>query len=197
MIGRLKGIFLGEYDEASIVIDVHGVGYVVRTVPFEEPARTGEEMELFIHTTVREDALDLYGFPARTSLEFFKLLMSVSGIGPKTALSIMSVADTASLQRAIAAGDLVSLTKLYGIGKKNAERLIVELKDKLIKQMRQGIVAMAPSGTSSDTDILEALEALGYTTTESRRALQSVPDTGLEMRERLASVLKQLGAPKR
>lgn len=195
MIGRLAGTYAGAMEEGCILVDVRGVGYVVRMTPFEQTPNEGDSLELFIHTAVREDAIDLYGFPSRRSLSFFKLLMSVSGVGPKSALSIISSADTPSLARAIAAGDLPTLIKVFGIGKKTAERLVVELKDKAGK-MAISETAGTPAHGSSDADILEALEALGYSVAESRRALQSVPDTGSDMRERLAAVLKQLGKPR-
>ncbi len=196
MIGKLTGTFGGSTDENSILIDVRGVGYVVHTPLQEMLPPEGEPLELYIHTAVREDAIDLYGFPTKSALSFFKLIMSVSGVGPKTALSIMSGADIPSLRNAIARGDLAMLTKMYGIGKKSAERLVVELKDKITKQdLSEGRTA-TPRDHSSDTDLLEALEALGYSTAESRRALQSTPDTGGDMRQRLAAILKQLGTPR-
>jgi Holliday junction DNA helicase RuvA len=115
--------------------------------------------------------------------------MSVSGIGPKTALGILSTAPVSSLQRAIAAGEASVLTRTFGIGKKNAERLVVELRDKIIVVAQKGDVA--PGG---DTEILEALVSLGYSTGESRKALQSVGGDVSGMRERLASALRNLGS---
>lgn len=121
MIGRLSGAFAGTTPDGAALVDVGGVGYAVRlpaqAVLTLEP---GARVMFHIHTAVRDDAIDLYGFLAEDELVFFKQLMGVSGIGPKTALGIMGVADVSALKRAIAQGDAATLTKLYGIGKKSA-----------------------------------------------------------------------------
>ncbi len=126
-------------------------------------------VSLYIHTAVREDAIDLYGFPTEDELSFFKQLMSVSGIGPKTALGILNTADVGTLRRTIAQGDLVSLTKVFGIGKKSAERMVVELRDKLqLEQTARGEVG----GSGTDGEVIEALMALGYSASEARGAIK-------------------------
>src|SRR3989344_4341130 len=115
MIGKLTGIYAGEAGGSAILVDAPGVGYEGRVPPADiadAKLREGDPIELFIHTAVRDDAIDLYGFPSREELSFFKLLMSVSGIGPKTALGILTVADVPSLKRAAAAGDASVLTKV-------------------------------------------------------------------------------------
>jgi len=191
MIGKLTGRLEGTGADGVVCIEVGGVGYVVRTPLFalavlRESGRT--DISLFIHTAVREDAIDLFGFPTEAELAFFKQLMSVSGIGPKTALGIMSVADTATLKAAIARGEASALTKVFGIGKKNAERLVVELRDKLTQQEKNN---PSPLGASPDVEVLEALVALGYRAEEARVALKD--SAGVDARERLAAALKQLG----
>ncbi|HEX8993777.1 MAG TPA: Holliday junction branch migration protein RuvA [Candidatus Paceibacterota bacterium] len=196
MIGKLSGIFAGTTSDDSILIDVRGVGYVVHTPKVDETPAEGSPLELYIHTAVRDDAIDLYGFPSRGALQFFKLLMSVSGVGPKTALAIMGSADIPSLRNAIARGDVAALTKLYGIGKKSAERLVVELKDKVLKEVDASETGAIVQDSAQDSDLLEALEALGYSTAQSRRAIRETPNTGGDMRERLAAILKQLGTPR-
>ena len=198
MIGKLAGRYAGEAGNGAILLDANGVGYEVRVPPadiIDAELREGDPLELFIHTAVRDDAIDLYGFPTREELSFFKLLMSVSGIGPKTALSILTVADVPSLKRAVAAGDATVLTKVYGIGKESAERIIVELKDKLAKE--QVLSGDVTDGVhiSAETDVLEALEALGYSAAESRRALKAVPRDTTDVRQKLAAALKELGTP--
>ncbi len=198
MIGKLAGRYAGEAGNGAILLDANGGGYEVRVPPadiIDAELREGDPLELFIHTAVRDDAIDLYGFPTREELSFFKLLMSVSGIGPKTALSILTVADVPSLKRAVAAGDATVLTKVYGIGKKSAERIIVELKDKLAKE--QVLSGDVTDGVhiSAETDVLEALEALGYSAAESRRALKAVPRDTTDVRQKLAAALKELGTP--
>lgn len=191
MIGRLTGVMAGRQGDGTIVIEVGGVGYCVR-VPLAFALSEGERLSLHIHTAVRDDAIDLYGFPAEEDLSFFRLLMSVSGVGPKTALSIMGVADAMALKRAIASGDAAALHKVFGIGKKSAERIVVELKDKL--QLETGTTATAGvSGT--DGEVIEALMALGYTATESRKALKEIGSgTGEGVKERLGAALRQLGS---
>ncbi|MDE2213171.1 MAG: Holliday junction branch migration protein RuvA [Patescibacteria group bacterium] len=195
MIGKLNGVFAGDAGGGTILIDVAGVGYEVR-VPASDLAdtslREGDPVELFIYTAVREDSIDLYGFHTSEELSFFKMLLGVSGIGPKTALGILSIADVPSLERAIGAGDASILTKVYGVGKKSAERIVVELKDKLGKKV---IRSGARVGSPSDMEVLEALESLGYSIPEGRAALQHVPEEASGVRERLAAALKYLGAP--
>jgi holliday junction DNA helicase RuvA len=197
MIGKLTGQFQGMAQENQLLIDVSGVGYIVRVAPgtAAECPPHGSPISLFIHTAVREDAIDLYGFPTMQELSFFKLLTSVSGVGPKTALGILTVADVPSLSRAVAHGDASVLTKVYGIGKKSAERIVVELRDKLAKSQEMEGVAAEFQGAGADSDVLAALEGLGYSASESRAAVRSVPKTVTGVRERLALALKNLGTP--
>jgi Holliday junction DNA helicase RuvA len=194
MIGKLTGRLSSSGTSGEVLIEVGGVGYCVRTplLALDILKNSGAEVSLFIHTAVREDALDLYGFPTQEELAFFKQLMSVSGIGPKTALGILNVADVHSLKRAIAAGDATTLTKVFGIGKKSAERLVVELRDKIV--LDSAGYSDASVGATSDGEVVEALIALGYRADESRRALKET--TGTSVNERLSGALKYLGAAK-
>ena len=196
MIGRLTGQFGGIAAENSLVVDVGGVGYVVRVPlavlePLSKHSTVGTlgQLSLYIHTAVREDAIDLYGFPTEAELGFFKQLMGVSGIGPKTALGIFDKAEVVGLQRAIRSGDMATLTNAFGITKKLAERLIVELRDKIKMELSQ---ERPVAGASNDGEVIEALMALGYSASESRAALKPVP-LGGEMRERLAQALRTIG----
>jgi Holliday junction DNA helicase RuvA len=193
MIGKLTGRFGGTTPEGAVLVEVGGVGYVAR-VPLFALATLREqafgEISLFIHTSVREDALDLYGFPTEDELSFFKQLMSVSGIGPKTALGILNVSDVSTLRRNIAAGDAAALTKVFGIGKKSAERIVVELRDKLAKEQ----TARGESIKGDDTEIIEALVALGYSLVEARGALKAIDSSKkLSTNERISAALKALG----
>ncbi|HEY5383075.1 MAG TPA: Holliday junction branch migration protein RuvA [Candidatus Paceibacterota bacterium] len=195
MIGKLTGRFGGTTSDGAVLIEVGGVGYVARVPLFSLDTlrlRAMEEISLFIHTRVAEDALDLYGFPTEDELLFFKQLMSVSGIGPKTALGILNISDVATLRRAIAAGDAAALTKVFGIGKKSAERLVVELRDKLaLEQTSRG---ESVQGSGGDSEVIEALTALGYSLQEARGALKhigAVPSLGVN--ERISRALKALG----
>lgn len=194
MIGKLTGRLSGNGVDGMVLVEVGGVGYCVRTplLALDILKNNGSEVSLFIHTTVREDALDLYGFPTEEELQFFKQLMSVSGIGPKTALGILNVADVVSLKRAIAHGDAAALTKVFGIGKKSAERLVVELRDKLTAEASlKGISVSAGEG---DGEVIEALMALGYRADEARTALKEAGGTSVN--ERLSAALRYLGAAK-
>jgi Holliday junction DNA helicase RuvA len=192
MIGKLTGSFGGATPEGLALVDVHGVGYAVRVpLPTMLTLSSGavSELSLFVHTAVREDAIDLYGFTTTEELSFFKLLMSVSGIGPKTALGILNVAEVSSLKRAIAGGDSVQLIKVFGIGKKSAERMVVELRDKLGAEVEAG-------GMSGDGEVLEALMALGYRADEARAALKAAGKSlkkEATVKEKLSAALKHLG----
>ena len=186
MIGKLTGVLAGRQGDA-VVVDVHGVGYCVR-VPLAFTLAEGAPVSLHIHTAVRDDAIDLYGFAQEEELVFFRQLMTVSSVGPKTALSIMSVAEPSALKRAIAAGDASTLTKVFGIGKKSAERIVVELRDKL--QLETGVKESGAMGT--DAEVIEALMALGYSAQECRAALKDVVGEGTK--DRLGAALKRLGS---
>ncbi len=190
MIGKLTGIVSAGSADGQLIVEVQGVGYTVRVPLLVLPQLSGP-VSLFIHTAVRDDAIDLYGFPTEEGLGFFKQLMSVSGIGPKTALSIMSVADAASLRRAIAAGDAGTLTKVFGLGKKSAERIVVELRDKLAAQHAAAGIAL---GAGGDSEVIEALMALGYSAGECRKTLKELGDEGEgDVKQRLSAALRRLG----
>ena len=186
MIGKLTGEFCGVTVEGAALVMVGGVGYAVR-VPLRlvESQKPGGKIALFIHTAVRDDAIDLYGFLDQEELAFFKLLMSVSGVGPKSALAILNVSDVPGLKRAIGAGDTSALHTVFGIGRKTAERVVVELRDKLGHD-----AGGAAPGT--DAEVVEALTALGYRLEESRKALQHAP--GETLNEKLSAALKFLGS---
>src|SRR5262249_12443517 len=133
MIGWLRGRVLVEEPSGALLIDVNGVGYEVNA-PLGTLGRAREAdgaIELFVHTHVREDALDLFGFANETERRTFRLLLGIPNVGPKTALGVLSALSVSELGRAVGAGDLGRLSKVPGIGKKTAERLVLELKDKL------------------------------------------------------------------
>ena len=192
MIGKLTGTW-NRSDDGLGLVEVGGVGYAVR-VPFYTLATPpGALVSLFIHTAVREDAIDLYGFATSEELSFFRQLVGVSGVGPKTALGVLNVSDIKSLKRSIAAGDAGALTKVFGIGKKSAERIVVELRDKLSLEQSQRPQEV---GTTSghDGEVIEALMALGYRADESRQALRAIGGKGQDnIKERLGAALKRLG----
>lgn len=189
MIGHLKGkvIFL---NEEHAVLDVAGVGYQVAA-----PTRTlaalkmDNETALWIYTVVREDALDLYGFESLSERDLFELLIGISGIGPKSGLGIISIALTDTLRSAIASNDTSYLTKVSGIGKKTAEKIVLELRDKM------GVIADdETSGREEETEALEALVSLGYSAKDAREALKEIQNDTESTNEKIRSALKILGS---
>jgi holliday junction DNA helicase RuvA len=172
MIGRLHGQ-LAEKNPPQVLIDCHGVGYEV-DVPmstFYNLPGTGEAVTLLTHFVVREDAQILYGFGTAAEREAFRQLIKISGVGPRTALSVLSGMSVAELSQAITAQEAGRLVKVPGIGKKTAERLLLELKGKL------GADIGVPVSVASDAqaDILQALVALGYSDKEAAAALKALP----------------------
>jgi Holliday junction DNA helicase RuvA len=157
LIAHLRGRLV-QKDPARVIVDVHGVGYevFVPLTTFSALPDTGSEVSIDIHTHVREDVIALYGFSSRRERMIFEKLMTISGIGPKLAVAILSGGSVEDLVAAIKRGDLARLTAIPGVGKKTAERIILELRDKL-----QGF-AEAPAKSGVEMDVLSALENLGY-----------------------------------
>ncbi len=184
MIGHLKGKIIWS-DLKYVVLDVANVGYKINTNTAVLPKEVGGAVEFWTYLAVRENALDLYGFQNREELAFFELLISVSGIGPKSALTILSLASLSNLRRAISEGDTSHLIKVSGIGKKIAEKIVVELKDKIDTDEN------TEQTLSGDIDALEALKSLGYSERQSREALKKVTDT-LGAGEKVKKALKIL-----
>lgn len=185
MIGHLKGNVLSQ-DLKSLILDVNGVGYKVFTNTPLLASQIGQPLSLWTYLAVKENALDLYGFSTQDELHFFELLMTVSGIGPKSAMGILSAATLANLRHAISTGDTSHLTKVSGVGKKNAEKIVLELKDKL-----DGLTVDITVSMSSDVDALEALKSLGYGEREARDALKKVSDIS-DTGEKVKKALKLL-----
>ena len=173
MIGRIKGQLI-ETNPPRIVVDVHGVGYEI-DVPmstFYNLPAVGSEVTLLTHMIVREDAQLLYGFLTSEERETFRQLLKVSGIGARTALSILSGLSVADLVNAVALQQSALLTRVPGIGKKTAERLILELKDKLTGTLSN---LSAPAANSAAADIINALIGLGYSEREATLAAKKLP----------------------
>lgn len=181
MISRISGTVI-EKRGKSLTIDVGGVGYLI-SVPTDTllSAQEGERLSLYTHLAVREDALELYGFATSDERTLFEQLISVSGVGPKSALGILSLSTVEQVRRAIRESDAASLTKVSGIGKKGAEKIIVELRE------RMGAGEEGTPLSGADTDVLDALHALGYSLTQSREALKrsGTGDTGDRVKEAL------------
>lgn len=187
MIAYLKGI-IEDISEENVVIDVHDIGYNVKISSYTagKLPGCGECVKLYTYTLVKEDAFSLYGFLSRDELELFKLCITVSGIGPKGAQAILSVMDPNSLRFAIISGDVKAISKAPGIGKKTAERLILELKSKITMPDTETGHEISSQGNNSlviDSDqkreAIEALVALGYGQAESLKAVNSID--GIEL----------------
>jgi len=191
VIGRLSGILL-EKLPPQIVVDVSGVGYEV-DVPmssFYNLPATGEKVSLFTHFVVREDAQQLFGFLTLKERAAFRELIRISGVGPKLALSVLSGLSVDDLANCIALQDAGRLTRVPGIGKKTAERLLLELKGKLADALPQAGGAGLATATVAN-DALHALLALGYSDKEAVPALKLLPE-GLTLEESIRQALKLL-----
>lgn len=189
MIGRLSGVLL-EKNPPQLLVDCGGVGYEVN-VPmstFYGLPGTGEKLVLLTHLAVREDAHVLYGFASAEERTVFRELIRISGIGARTALAILSGMSAADLAQAVTLQESARLTRVPGIGKKTAERLLLELKGKLGADLGAGGIAAAGDGTG---DILHALLALGYSDKEASLALKQVP-AGTGVSEGIKLALKAL-----
>lgn len=192
MIGRLKGILV-EKNPPQAVIDVNGVGYEVDVSmqTFYRLPATGEAVQLYTQLVVREDAHLLFGFATADERATFRQLVKVSGIGAKTALGILSAMSADELAQAVAEEDVKRLSSAPGIGKKTAERMVLELRGKLVSAVSDGPVAL--SAADETDDIVSTLLALGYSEREAKAAVKGLPkgtDVGEGVRLALKNLLK-------
>jgi holliday junction DNA helicase RuvA len=188
MIAKIMGK-IAFFRDNYVVVDVSGIGYKAFVTGFTMGKIAGKnEIEIYTHTYVREDTLSLYGFLALEELEMFELLISISGIGPKAALGILSIAEPKTIRTAVISGDSSILTRVSGVGKKTAERVILELKNRIteIPGEDQGMA-------KADSEAIEALISLGYTNAQAREALKAVPESVKGVSERVRAALKNLG----
>jgi Holliday junction DNA helicase RuvA len=193
MIGRIHGK-LAEKHPPQIVVDVQGVGYEI-DVPmstFYQLPATGAEVSLYTHMVVREDAHQLYGFATEAERHAFRRLLKISGVGARTALSVLSGMSVSDLRDAVAAQDAGRLTKIPGIGKKTAERLLLELRDKLDAMLG---ASTAAKGDGRAGDVTNALLSLGYNEREAAWATQQLP-AGLNVAEGIRQSLRLLSKSK-
>jgi holliday junction DNA helicase RuvA len=183
MIARLRGRVAGESGD-GLILDVNGVGYLVHaTGRARRSVRGADEVTLEIHTVVREDALALYGFADADERELFQALLGVSGIGPKVALAIVSGSTPAELRRAIVLEDTARFEAIPGIGKKTAQRVVLELREKVSAEA----IAVPAAGPADGLVARDALVELGYSVIEAERALAEIdPELPAEERVRLA-----------
>lgn len=186
MISLLRGTLFQRATD-SIILDVNGVGYRVRvpTTTLSSLGDLGTPAELYTHLHVREDDLSLFGFATQDELDLFEMLLSVSGIGPKVALGILSSAPPNEIRAAIAQGNLEILSGIKGIGKKTAQRLVLELKGKI--ELGEEISELSPL----DGEVAATLINLGYSAAEAQRAARAAP--GVTLEDKLRAVLQYLG----
>ena len=192
MIGSIKGKIILKTDK-YVIVETNGVGYKVAVSPDtlsklasrQSSEQKDTEVSFWIHTHVREDAFDLYGFLEHKELEFFEMLIGVSGIGPKSALIILSIASVETLKKAIGTGDTSYLTKISGIGRKTAEKIVLELRDKMGKEESDETL-------QDEIDALEALKSLGYSQNQAREALKKV-SRDKDINSKIREALKILG----
>lgn len=198
MIGRLRGT-LAEKQPPHIIVDINGLGYEVEvpmTTLYRLPS-VGEPVTLHTHLVVREDAHLLYGFAEKRERELFRELIRLNGVGPKLALALMSGLEVDELVRCVQAQDTSVLVKIPGVGKKTAERLLVELKDRFkaweTVPVMSGLVVEARAGvpaSSAESDAVSALISLGYKPQEASRAVSAIKEDGLSSEDMIRRALR-------
>ena len=201
MIGYVKGI-LEEIEEDCVIVDVNGLGIRILTggALASQMLVPGSEVKIYTYTDVKEDAFQLYGFISKDELSLFKKLITVSGIGPKGAASILSAFSAEDLRYAIYAGDIKTISKAPGIGKKTAERLVLELKDKVeLDYQADTLMGQLADETVGSTepnnrkDAIDALTALGYSSMDAAKAVkQADPNADMDAEDILKAALKYL-----
>ena len=189
MIGALKGTIYSK-SQNSIILFVGGVGYgVFVTNRFLEESKTDSEVFLFTHSHIREDAFDLFGFPTKQELHVFKLLITVSGIGPKTALTVIN-RGVGAVTGAVQKSDVDFFTTIPRLGKKNAQKIIIELKQKL------GSIAdldLSEYASSETKEILDGLSSMGFARNEAMQVIKTIPSNTVTLEQKIRYCLKELG----
>lgn len=189
MIGSIAGT-VREVGAEGLLLEVQGVGYRVAVLSTLLAETTvGETLTLRTHLHVRENELSLYGFATPAELAFFQLLLGVPGVGPKSALGILALASVGTLIRAVTSGDASLLTKASGIGRKTAERIIVELKTRLEREHP----VLAKQGSVPHADVVEALVSLGYSLSQAREAVRQLPPEVQSVEDGVRVALQRLG----
>ena len=191
MIGTLKGVV--EYrEDPFLIVDVNGVGYkvIVPTSILSKINGPGDHVKLYTHTHVREDVLELYGFTEAQDLKIFSLLISVSGIGCRTALGIFSVGSRHDIVRAIGTGDVAFFSSVPRLGKKNGQKIIIELKNKV---GATGDIDLSEQSDEGQQELVNALKGFGFSTREAQEAIRSLNGKGDTLQEKVRLALKNLG----
>ena len=192
MIAHIKGKIEEKFGANGVIVDVGGVGYeMLVPAPDFENAVLGEERKFYTYHQVRENAEELYRFSSLVAKKLFELLISVQGVGPKAGIAIMSLAEAEEVRNAIANGDAAFIAKASGVGKKSAERVIVDLRDKVGIPSRYGATEVKyGDGTNEPDEALDALMALGFPLKEATAALSDI-DKALPVEERVKLALKK------
>ncbi len=174
-----------------LILETNNIGYqVFGGDNFLNELKINKEAEIFIHQHIREEANDLYGFKNLEDLELFELLLTVSGVGPKSALGVLTMASSGDIKEAIIRGDANLLTKVSGIGKKTAERVVLELKSKVLRS--SGGTTTAINLASLGSDEIDALMSLGYSLSEAREALNMIDSSIMDSGQRVKEALKKM-----
>ncbi|MBI4133050.1 Holliday junction branch migration protein RuvA [Candidatus Uhrbacteria bacterium] len=182
MIAYVKGI-VHEKTEGGVIVENNDLGFEVAvSVPLWRKLKTGDVVQLFTHEYIREDSRELYGFATPGELRFFRKLISISGVGPKIALHVLSLGTLRDIEAAVTTGNVAYLTAIPGIGAKTAQKIVIELKGRLD-------LAESPGGNET----LEALQSLGYTQMQAREALRRISPDVTDVGERVRAALKVLG----
>lgn len=191
MIGFLEGKIIIR-DDPHLVIDVGGIGYMVTVSKkvLAKGAGNGQKLKVFTYTHVRDDAIELFGFEAPEDLKLFKHLISVSGVGPKTAMNIFSIGDRSQIISAIATADTSFFTGVPRLGRKNAQKIIIELKNKF---GGIGEIDLSGEDMSENEDIITALKGFGFASKEIHDAIRAVKKEGQKITETIKLALKYLG----
>lgn len=184
MIGFVEGVVKGVIRDTVVVVPPSGPGYRLH-VPTAVLARitAGDTLSLWTHLAVRENAQELFGFETKEELMWFELLLTVSGVGPRSALAVLNAVDIEALEGAIAGNDPSALTRAFGVGRKTAEKVVLELKEKVI-------APKGPRPAGGDGDVVEALIALGYSQSEARDAVRALPQGLATTEEKVREALR-------
>jgi holliday junction DNA helicase RuvA len=187
MFGHITGKVFG-IKPGRVILKTGGIGFVINsTVSYIEKLKLEMEADFWTHTAVRENDISLYGFETEEELTIFELLITVSGVGPKSGLAILGIAGVPAIEEAVSTGDISSLTKISGIGKKTAEKIVLELKDKI---MRTGLRERV---STENVDVFEALKSLGYRERDIQETIKNLPKDLIGANEKIKYALKNLG----
>lgn len=185
MFGHLTGEIF-DIRPTRVIVKTGGIGFNINTtIGFSEKLRVGKEASFWTHTAVRENSIEIYGFGTEEELKIFELLITVSGVGPKSALAIIGVAGVRAVEAAVSTGDTSHLTTISGIGKKTAEKIVVELSGKIVRSEKDF--------AGNNSDVYEALKSLGYKERDIQEVLRGMPENIENMNEKIKYALVNLG----